>query len=178
MILTTQANQKMWLETERLILREFQREDSQELAPIPANPTVMRFSPTGVISMAQTKKKIESFIACYREFGFGKWALIFKENNQLIGYCGIAIDRIDGKSEKELGYRLDPSFWSSGLATEAAWASIQQGLGRFKLPYVLGIVEPKNFASVRVFEKVGMRYDRKTIFHDVEMDVYRVDAAT
>jgi [ribosomal protein S5]-alanine N-acetyltransferase len=57
----------MRIETERLILREFQREDLQQLAPILADPAVMKFSPTGVTSIAQTQAKIESFIASYME---------------------------------------------------------------------------------------------------------------
>jgi [ribosomal protein S5]-alanine N-acetyltransferase len=167
----------MWIETQRLVLREFQQEDFRELAPILADPQVMKFSPTGVISIAQTQERIKGFITCYKAFGFGKWALILKESHQLIGYCGIAVDRIDKKDEKELGYRLDSRFWGQGLATEAAAAAIQCGFEQFKLLYILGIVERANTASVRVLEKIGMRYEKTTVFHELEMDVYRVDLA-
>jgi [ribosomal protein S5]-alanine N-acetyltransferase len=167
----------MLIETNRLILREFQRRDLQELVPILADPKVMKFSPTGVNSVAQVEKKIEGFIACYEELGFGKWAVILKESNQLLGYCGVAVDRIDDKDEKELGYRLDSRYWGQGLAAEAASAAIKYGFEQLKLPYVLGVVERANLASVRVLEKVGMRRERTTIFHEVEMDVYRVDIA-
>jgi [ribosomal protein S5]-alanine N-acetyltransferase len=167
----------MWVETQRLVLREFQREDFRELAPILADPQVMKFSPTGILSIPQTQERIESFINSYDEFGFGKWAVIFKESNQLIGYCGIAVDQIDDKNEKEIGYRLDARFWGKGLATEAASTAIQYGFEQFKFPYVLGIVERANTASVGVLEKLGMSYDRETVFHKVKMDVYRVDIA-
>jgi [ribosomal protein S5]-alanine N-acetyltransferase len=167
----------MLIETNRLILREFQRTDLKELAPILADPKVMRFSPTGVNSVEQVQEKIQGFITCYKEVGFGKWAVILKESNQLLGYCGIAVDRIDDKDEKELGYRLDSRYWGQGLATEAASAAIKYGFEQLKLPYVLGLVERANLASVRVLEKVGMRHERTTIFHEVEMDVYRVDTA-
>ena len=167
----------MSIETNRLILREVQRTDLQELASILANPKVMRFSPTGVNSVEQVQEKIQGFITCYKEFGFGKWAVVLKENNQLLGYCGIAVERIDGKDEKELGYRIASRYWGQGLATEAASATVRFGFEQFNLPYLLGIVERANLASVRVLEKVGMRYERVTIFHEVEMDVYRVNAA-
>jgi [ribosomal protein S5]-alanine N-acetyltransferase len=166
----------MWIETERLVLREFQQEDFRGLAPILADPQVMKFSPTGVISIVQTQEKIEGFITCYKKFGFGKWAILVKESKELIGYCGIAVDRIDKKNEKELGYRLDSRFWGKGLATEAAASVIKYGFEQFKFPYVLGLVEQANTASVRVLKKIGMQYDRKTIFHEVEMDVYRIDS--
>ena len=165
----------MLIETNRLILREFQRTDLQELASILADPKVMRFSPTGVNSVEQVQEKIQGFITCYKGFGFGKWAVVLKENNQLLGYCGIAIDRIDGKDGKELGYRIDSRYWGQGLATEAASATVRYGFEQFNLPYLLGIVEQANLASVRVLVKVGMQYERVTIFHEVEMDVYRLD---
>ena len=165
----------MSIETNRLILREFQPTDLQELALILADPKVMRFSPTGVNSVEQVQEKIQGFITCYKEFGFGKWAVVLKENNQLLGYCGIAIDRIDGSDEKELGYRIDSRYWGQGLATEAASETVRYGFEQFNLPYLLGIVERANLASVKVLEKVGMQYERVTIFHEVEMDVYRLD---
>ena len=166
----------MEIETQRLILREFQLEDVQQLAPILANPRVMEFSSTGILSVLKTQAKILDFIASYRQYGFGKWAISFKQSNQLIGYCGIAIEQIDNKDEREIGYRLDPKFWGQGLATEAASAAIRYGLEQLKFPYILGIVERENKASVRVLEKLGMQHQRETIFLGVEMDVYSVES--
>ena len=164
------------IETKRLILREFQPKDWHQLAPILANPQVMKFSPTGILSASQTQGKIDSFITSYKAFGFGKWAVIFKESNQLIGYCGIAIEQIDNINEREIGYRLEPNFWGKGLATEAASATIQYGFKQFKFPYILGIVEQANTASVRVLKKLGMKYENKTRFHGLKIDIYRLNA--
>jgi RimJ/RimL family protein N-acetyltransferase len=168
---------KMQIETQRLILREFQQEDLRELAPILANPQVMEFSPTGVLSSSQTHAKIQGFVASYQKFGFGKWAVTLKESGALIGYCGIAIERIEDRDEPEIGYRLDSRFWGQGLATEAAGGAITYGFEQFKFLYVLGIVEQANTASVRVLEKLGMRYQRPTLFHGRDMDIYQIDAS-
>ena len=167
----------MQLETQRLILRKFHQKDLHQLAPILANPKVMKFSPTGMLSVSQVQAKIDSFITSYKEFGFGKWAVIFKESNQLIGYCGIAVEQIDKVDEREIGYRLDPEFWGRGLATEAALTTLQYGFEQLKFPYILGIVERKNVASVRVLKKLGMKYNRETVFHGVKMDIYQVSDA-
>lgn len=163
----------VWLETPRLILRDFQQEDLHQLALILANPQVMEFSPTGILSVSQVQAKIDSFITSYKKFGFGKWAVMFKDN-KLIGYCGIAVEQIDKVDELEIGYRLDLEFWGRGLATEAASTTIQYGFEQLKFPYSLGIVERENLASVRVLEKLGMKYKRETVFHGVKMDVYQV----
>ncbi|BAZ00420.1 putative acetyltransferase [Tolypothrix tenuis PCC 7101] len=163
------------IETKRLILREFQPQDLHQLAPILANPQVMKFSLTGILSSVQTQEKIDSFITSYKAFGFGKWAVIYKESNQLIGYCGIAIEQIDHVTEREIGYRLHPNFWGKGLATEAASATIQYGFEQFKFIDIIGIVNPANTASVRVLEKIGMKYEKATIFHGREIYIYRLN---
>lgn len=168
----------MWIETQRLILREFQQEDAQELAFILANPKVMKFSPTGILSLAQTQEKVDSFISSHEKYGFGKWAVVLKESSELIGYCGIAVEKIDCKDEREIGYRFDSKFWDKGLATEAASAALHYGFANFKFPYILGIVERSNAASVRVLEKLDMQYKRETLFHSIKMDVYQKNITT
>lgn len=165
----------MLIETQRLIIREFQREDFQQLAPILAHPEVMKFSPTGTLSILQVQEKIKGFIDSYTKHGFGKWAVIFKATNELIGYCGIALEIIDEQVEKEIGYRLDREFWRKGLATEAALATLEYGFNQLQLPYILGIVEQANIASVKVLKKIGMRYKKETIFQGIKMDVYRIN---
>lgn len=165
----------MWIETPRLILRKFKQQDTQELTFILANPKVMKFSPTGILSLTQTQEKVASFIVSYENYGFGKWAVVLKESSKLIGYCGIAVEEIDCKDEREMGYRFDSKFWGKGLATEAASAALHYGFAKFKFPYILGIVERSNAASVRVLEKLGMQYKRETVFHGVEVDVYQID---
>jgi [ribosomal protein S5]-alanine N-acetyltransferase len=164
----------MKIETPRLILREFMRSDLQALAPILVDPLVMKFSTLGIYSTSQTEKAIDNFIDSYKQFGFGFWAVTLKERDLLIGYCGLAIDRIDDRDEPEIGYRLDAKFWGKGFATEAASASIQYGFDAIELPYILGAAQRQNVASIRVLEKLGMTFDRETIFREVPMDVYKI----
>lgn len=163
----------MLIQTMRLILREFRPDDLAALAEILAKPEVMKFSLSGALSAVEAQAKLERFINSYREYGFGKWAVILKDTNQLIGYCGIAVERIDDQEETEIGYRFDPAYWDQGYATEAAAAALDYGVDRLKLPHILGIVERANFRSVRVLQKLGMTYERETIFYGVKMDVYR-----
>jgi [ribosomal protein S5]-alanine N-acetyltransferase len=165
----------MMLETPRLLLRNFQLDDIPALAAILADPQVMKFAPNGVLSTAETEAKVAGFMHSYETSGFGKWAVIHKASLELMGYCGIAIEDIDQQPEREVGYRLATRFWGQGLATEAAAATVNYGLQQLKLPYLLGIVERANVASVRVLEKVGMRYTHETCFHDITMDVYRIE---
>ncbi len=155
-------NEKIIVQTERLIIREFQVSDIEALAQIMAKPEVMQFSLAGVLSTKQTAVKIQSFLDSYQKYGYGKWAVIHRQSNRLIGYCGIVVEEIEGKLENELGYRLDSEFWGKGLATEAANACLKYGFDKLNLDYVLGIVEPENKASIKVLEKVGMKFVKES----------------
>lgn len=133
----------------------------------------MKFSSTGPLSISQTKEKIEEFIASYTKYGFGKWAVILKETGTIIGYCGLAVETLDGRDVTELGYRLDEPFWRQGLATEAASATLKYSSNDLKISDIIGIVAPENIASVRVLQKIGMRRDRQTTFQGFNVDIYR-----
>jgi RimJ/RimL family protein N-acetyltransferase len=121
-----------------MILREFEESDIDALAQILANPLVMKFSPTGALSVQMTAEKVRAFIDSYRQYSFGKWAVIKREQARLIGYCGIAVEYLEGREEKELGYRFDPHFWGIGLATEAASACLKYAFDTLHLDYLLG----------------------------------------
>jgi RimJ/RimL family protein N-acetyltransferase len=155
-------NEKIVTQTERLIIREFQVFDIEALAQILAKPEVMQFSPTGVLSTKKTAVRIQSFLDSYQKNGYGKWAVIHRQSGSLIGYCGIAVEEIEGKLENELGYRLDSEFWGQGLATEAAKACLAYGFNQLNLDSVLGIVEPENRASIKVLEKIGMEFVKES----------------
>jgi RimJ/RimL family protein N-acetyltransferase len=166
-------NEKIITQTERLIIREFQVLDIEALAQILAKPEVMQFSLDGVLSNKQTAVKIQSFLDSYQKNGYGKYALIHCQSRRLIGYCGIAVEEIEGKSENELGYRIDSDFWGQGLATEAAKACLEYGFDKFKFDDVLGIVEPENQASIKVLEKVGMEFVKESTWRGKVVCIYK-----
>ncbi len=166
-------NEKIITQTERLIIREFQILDIEALAQILVKPEVMQFSATGVLSTKQTAVRIQSFLDSYQKNNYGKWAVIHRESGRLIGYCGIAVEEIEGKLENELGYRIDSEFWGQGLATEAAKACLEYAFTKFNFDYVLGIVEPENQASIKVLEKIGMKFIKESTWCGKVVYIYR-----
>ena len=166
-------NEKIVIQTKRLIIREFQVLDIEALAQIMAKAEVMQYSLDGVLSTKKTAVKIQSFLDSYQKNGYGKWAVIHRESARLIGYCGIAVEEIEGKLENELGYRLDSDFWGQGLATEAANACLKYAFDKLNLDYVLGIVEPENHASIRVLEKIGMEFMKESTWRGKVVYIYR-----
>lgn len=166
--------EKIITQTERLIIREFQVSDIEALAQILAKPEVMQFSPSGILSYKQTAVKVQSFLDSYQKQGYGKWAVIYRESGRLIGYCGIAVEEIEGKLENELGYRIDSEFWGQGLATEAAKACLKYGFDKLKLGYVLGVVEQENQTSIKVLEKIGMEFVKESTWREKVVCIYKI----
>lgn len=151
------------LQTPRLVLRSFSKGDLDDLSALMANPDFMRFS-LGVFSREQTAEFLEKVQTRDREGLPSQFAVISRENNRLIGYCGFFLQIVDGIEELEIGYRLHPSYWGRGIATEAARAVRDYGFDDLQLPHVISLIHPENIASRRVAEKNGMRPEKKTLF--------------
>jgi RimJ/RimL family protein N-acetyltransferase len=62
----------------------------------------------------------------------------------------------------EIGWRLDPTVWGRGLATEGARAALADGFSNPELQEVVSIYQPENQASGRVMARLGMHFDRDT----------------
>ena len=151
------------LETPRLILRPFREDDLDLLAPLMAHTDFMRFS-LGVYSREQTAAFLDKVIGWQRRGLPSQFAVIYREENRLIGYCGFFHQQIDGIDEIEIGYRLHPDYWNQGLATEAAQAVRDHGFTDLNLPRVISLIHPDNLPSRRVADKNGMTLEKETVF--------------
>ena len=163
----------MILETSRLILRPFREEDIDFVAPLMANTDFMRFS-LGAFTREQTVGFLDKLIDWQRRGLPSQFAVIHRNDNRLIGYCGFFHQQVDEMDEIEIGYRLNPDYWSRGLATEAARAVRDHGFRDLKLPRVISLIHPDNLPSRRVAEKNGMKIEKKTVFRGFPTLVFAI----
>lgn len=159
-------------ETPRLILRLFVIEDADALISVHGDPEVMHFSVDGVKTREQITRFIQNSQEHHRRNGHSQWAIIWKDTAQCIGECGISVQHVGGISEREISYRLNRSFWGRGIATEAATASRIHAFETLRLDRVISIIDPKNVASIRVAEKVGMKREQPEIFYGIPVVIY------
>jgi len=116
---------------------------------------------------------VERQLREYRERGFGEWATVSRLTGETVGLCGlIAWSDIDGAEELEVAYLLDRGAWGRGLGTEVAaairdWAAL--ALGRDRL---VSCIYPENTASIRVAEKIGMRFEKEFEYHGESMALF------
>ena len=165
----------MLIETARLWLRPFTLEDFPAYAALAANPGFQAWSASGPLDAEQARRKLEGFIALYETRGFSKWAISVKPGSRIIGYCGLGLEEIEGRSQPEFGYRLDPAFRNRGIATEAARAAIEDAFKRLDLSEIHAYAEAGNAASLRVLEKLGLSYLRDITLHGRAWRLYRLD---
>jgi len=175
---TNNLGHQVTIETERLVLRPFTMDDLDEFALICADPQVMRFIGDGKpVSKEIVKDRMQSWINEFEECGYGLMALILKENNKLLGFCGFLHQIVDEESYIELGYRLETAFWGRGIATEAAMAVRDYALNQLKFTSLISIIHVDNEASKKVAQKIGMRLMKKTTFKGNLVDIFCLNAA-
>jgi RimJ/RimL family protein N-acetyltransferase len=157
------------LETERLHLRVLQPDDLDALCELYADPEVMRFL-SGPRTREQTQTLLAEMIKHWVDHGFGRWALIDKTSGQFIGRCGL--NYLPGTTEIELGYAIGRAHWGRGLTTEAAAMCLHWGFEEFGMERIVAIARPDNGASLRVMQKVGMKYEKEAFFYNADVKYY------
>jgi RimJ/RimL family protein N-acetyltransferase len=145
------------IETKRLSLRELTLDDADKLALVLGNPESMRFYPMP-FDRDDVIRWISWNIGNYRTYGFGLWAVILKEKNELIGDCGITMQDIEGKATPEIGYHIRKEFCRNGYASEAAKACMDFAFERLGLESVVSYMKNDNLPSRGVAEKIGMKF--------------------
>jgi ribosomal-protein-alanine N-acetyltransferase len=160
------------IETPRLYLRQFTPNDLDELYRIYSDPEVMKYLSEGVRTREETAADLFEIIADWSKHAFGLWAVVNKQNNQLIGDGGL---RFLGKTpEVEVGYVLAKAYWGKGLATEVAAASLKYGFEVLKLEKIVAVAYTENIASRRVMEKVGMKYQYNFDYREGDRVYYSI----
>jgi RimJ/RimL family protein N-acetyltransferase len=160
-------------ETPRLILRHLHIVDAEAMERVHCDAEVMRFS-AGVKDAEGVRKWLRGCLEdYYSKWGFGLWAVVSKEHREVIGYCGLSrFGDVGGQPETEVGYRLVRPQWGKGFATEAAAAVREDGFNTLSLSRLIAIIDPKNTASIRVAEKIGLKYEKPVIFHGFDVGIY------
>jgi len=150
-------------ESDRLLLRQFRREDHAPLMDIFGDAEVMRYG-DGVRSAVWVTRWLLEEERRYRTTGYGRWAVV-RKGSAVLGYCGLTpISDVCGPSEVAVDYRLARRYWEQGYASEAVAATIAYGFGVLGFGRLVATIDPGNAASIRVAEKSGMVYEKDVMY--------------
>jgi [ribosomal protein S5]-alanine N-acetyltransferase len=150
----------MILATERLKLRLITVDDAEFVLQLMNEPSFHKnIGDRGLRTVAQAADYLEkNTFTMYREHGFGLWMVELKTTGERIGICGLlkrpTLDNVD------IGFAYMPAHWGKGFALEAASGVLKYGHDNLGLKRIVGIVSPHNAASIRILEKLGMKYEK------------------
>jgi len=159
------------IETERLSLREMAEADAGFVLEVLNDPGFVRFvGDRGVRTVEEAARYIdERFAESYRQHGFGLWLVEAKDGGMPVGICGLLKRKELGVVE--VGYAFLPTFRARGYAFEAASAAQRHARDVLGLPRLYAVVNPDNAASIRVLEKLGMKFERMVRLLGEESDI-------
>lgn len=142
------------LETPRLRLRDWTASDSDRFFAIHGDARVHRFTGSEPTANADAARaRLARTIEANATRGYGFWALVEREGDELVGNCGFRPAERDG--ELEMGFIIAPDRWRLGYATEIVEACARLGFDRFGLRRITSLTDPDNLAARRVLEKVS-----------------------
>ncbi len=157
------------LTTPRAYLREFNIDDAEAMYRLNLDPEVIKY--TGNSPFANVDEAREFLINYdhYKKYGYGRWAVINKESHEFLGWCGL---KFHEEIFTDLGFRFFKKFWNKGYATETARASLEYGFNKLGLTEIIGRAVPQNVASIRVLEKLNMKFWKHDVCEGIENTVY------
>lgn len=149
------------LETERLLLRDWQDGDLAPFAALNADPRVMEFFPAR-LTRGQSDRFAARIRANLARRDYGLYAVEPKDSGGFIGFVGFAHPALKAHFTPciEIGWRLAFDAWGRGYASEAARACLAHGFSTFDFNEVVSFTARQNARSIAVMERIGMSRDR------------------
>ena len=141
------------IETERLLLRRYSLSDAEELFQFRKNEEAMKYNEKRLAKSIDDIYDLINLINSRVDANEGiNWAVILIQNNKLIGM--VSLHKIYKEHHRaELGYMLDPSYWSKGIASEAVKAVLDYGFNNLNLHSIEAMIDPNNSASKKLLTK-------------------------
>lgn len=146
-----------YIETPRLILRDWKEEDIPFFTRMNTDPHVMEFF-LNPLSQEESYAFYQRIQKEFQTYGFGLYAVERKEDHAFMGYTGlhqITFD-VDFAPGVEIGWRLAHEYWGHGYAPEAANACLEYTRQKLDIKELYSFTSLLNLRSERVMQKIGM----------------------
>lgn len=160
---------EIYLQTERMILRQFERQDKEFIRDLDSDPEVMTFLSNGVPSDEdEVQRAIGVILDCKTKFNgeLGFYIAINKETGAEMGWFHLRPLKAfpNDRTRLEIGYRLKREFWGLNFGTEGSKALVQHAFSLDSTKEIWAHAMSGNIASRRVMEKAGLKFHREEIY--------------
>jgi len=150
------------LHTQRLVLRDFRDEDFEAMCRYALDPRVTRYLFLAPRTVEEARQHFDRILGWQAERPREVFELAVElttaepHTARLAGACNLTLV---APGEGDIGYMLHHELWRRGFATEVACALRDAAFGNFQLERVISTIDVRNEASIRVIEKVGLRWE-------------------
>ncbi len=163
------------LETERLTMRMFRESDLDGYAEMCGDAEVMKYLGGATMTRSEAWRSMATVLGHWQLRGFGLWAVEEQASGMLVGRVGCW--QPEGWPGMELAWTLRKAFWGKGYATEAAQQALDVAFSRMRLPHVISMIHAENQPSIRVAQRLRMRFEGQTALLDHPVLVYGIRRA-
>jgi len=157
------------LETERLILRHYRKEDFRPHLAIVGDPEVMAHF-AGPLGEEDCWRRIAASVGQWSLCGFGGWAVLRKSDDKLVGTASLfnawrALEPVFGE-EPEMGWIFATEVHGQGIAGEACRAVLGWADANLQPTPIWAIIAPSNQPSFKLAERLGFERLPDTVYND------------
>jgi len=167
------------LETKRLCLQQATSDDAKFILELLNDPAfIQNIGDRGLRTLEDARNYISNrLITSYKDYGFGMYLVVLKNTGEVAGLCGLV--KRDGLDDVDIGYAFLPRYWSKGYATEAALAIKEYAKDAIGLKRLVAITDPLNQGSIRVLEKIGLKFEKmiRLSEDDIDLKLYGINFA-
>ena len=152
---------KIFIETEKFILREILETDVEGMYALDSDPEVHKYLGNNPIAnMDAALATIQHVRKQYEENGIGRWAIIDKASNEFVGWAGLKYEQNlrTNFNYYDIGYRLLRKYWGKGIASEAAKVSLEYGFNQLNINEIFAAAQVGNAASNKILTNIGLKF--------------------
>ena len=161
------------LETKRLFLRSSELSDAEDTFEFISDPEVTKYTFWRVHRAIADSEELLAWLVTEN---FASWSIVHKADKKVIGVCFLHSFNFHHR-RAEMAFNLSRQYWGQGHAPEAVCEMIRFAFERWGLNRIEGTCILNNFASARVMEKLGMKFEgilrqhsfAKNRFHDLKL---------
>ena len=148
------------IQTDRLLLREFNPEDAAFTLELLNTPTWLQYIGDRKVRTLEDAHNyiINHFMASYQKYGFGFYLVEKIDDHQPIGMCGIV--KRDFMEDVDIGFAFLPAYEGKGYGFEAASAFMKYAENTLNLERITAVTLPENINSRKLIEKIGLRFEK------------------
>lgn len=161
------------VETDRLIIREFEEDDVLSLYKIESDPRIIEFIPWNKLStLNECRRYIKKYINNYKKYKLNSWAVVIKETSEVIGITQLTYS--NKLSGVEIGTKILPEYWSMGYASELTKAIVHYGLYELGINEITAVTDINNAGAIKSLLNMGMSLKKYGYYYGAEAAFYSI----